>query len=71
MNRINQLEKLIAISKMQERAKRYLSGNIKDLQNAPSWWPEQFIDRMEKRIFTMNKVIARLESYYQNQKAKL
>lgn len=69
--RINQLEKLIAIVKMQERAKRYLSGNIKDLQNAPTWWPETLIDKMEKRIFTMNKIIARLENYYQNQKAKL
>ena len=63
--------KALALARMIKKCEANRQGNIKDLQNAPTWFPTEFIVKLENRITTYNAMLVRLERYYQNTLAKL
>ena len=63
--------KLLALDRMIRKCEYYRSAKIKDLQQAPSWYPLELLVSLENRITAYNQMIVRLERYYQTTLTKL
>ena len=58
--------KLLSIDRMMRKCIKRRDANIKDLQTAPTWYPVELLEKIERRIAINNAIHARLERSYQN-----
>lgn len=63
--------KALAVSRMIDKCKRYRDSQIKNLQEAPTWYHTDILVHMENRIAIYNQMTTRLERYFQNIITKL